>query len=67
MQAAKIILQAAFFFFEGKERLIGAAEWSCIINLSSVSLQHNSVPVAVPDFTRGDWNKLDGVKFYMKE
>ena len=44
-----------------------AAEWSCIINLSSVSLQHNSVPVAVPDFTRGDWNKLDGVKFYMKE
>jgi hypothetical protein len=30
MQAAKIILQAAFFHLEGKERLIGATEWSCI-------------------------------------
>ena len=44
-----------------------AAEWSSIIHLSSISLKHNSAPVAVPDFTRGDWDKLDGVKFYMKE
>ena len=43
-----------------------AAEWSCITHLSSVSLKHNSVPVAIPDFTRGDWNKLDGVTFHMK-
>ena len=43
-----------------------AAEWSCITHLSSISLKHNSVPVAIPDFTRGDWNKLDGVKFHMK-
>lgn len=43
-----------------------AAEWSCVIALSAVSLEHNSMPVAVPDFTRGDWNKLDGVTFHTK-
>ena len=43
-----------------------AAEWSCITHLSSISLKHNSMPVAIPDFTRGDWNKLDGVTFHMK-
>jgi len=43
-----------------------AAEWSCIGELSAVSAEHNSMPVKVPDFTRGDWNKLDGVKFYTK-
>ena len=37
-----------------------AAEWSCIGELTAVSLEHNSAPVAVPDFTRGDWNKTDG-------
>lgn len=43
-----------------------AAEWSCIGELSAVSAEHNSMPVVVPDFTRGEWNKLDGVKFYTK-
>jgi hypothetical protein len=43
-----------------------AAEWSCIGELSAVSAEHNSMPVAVPDFTRGDWNKLDGVTFHTK-
>ena len=43
-----------------------AAEWSCIGELSATSAKHNSMPVAVPDFTRGDWNKLDGVKFHTK-
>ena len=43
-----------------------AAEWSCIGELSAVSAKHNSMPVAVPDFTRGDWNKLQGVKFHTK-
>ncbi len=37
-----------------------AAEWSCIGALTAMSLEHNSAPVAVPDFTRGDWNKIDG-------
>ncbi len=37
-----------------------AAEWSCIGALSAMSLEHNSAPVAFPDFTRGDWNKVDG-------
>ncbi len=37
-----------------------AAEWSCIGALTAASLEHNSAPVAVPDFTRGDWNKTDG-------
>ena len=43
-----------------------AAEWSCIGVLSATSAKHNSMPVAVPDFTRGDWNKLQGVKFHTK-
>ena len=29
------------------------AEWCCPIELSAVSIKHNSAPVAVPDFTRG--------------
>lgn len=44
-----------------------AAEWSCLISLSAVSLEHGSKPVAIPDFTRGEWNKLKGVKFYTKQ
>ena len=43
-----------------------AAEWSCIGELSATSAKHNSMPVAVPDFTRGDWNKLQGLKFHTK-
>ena len=43
-----------------------AAEWSCIGELSATSAKHNSMPVAVPDFTRGDWNKVQGVKFHTK-
>lgn len=37
-----------------------AAEWSCIGELTAASIAHNSAPVAVPDFTRGDWNRIDG-------
>ncbi|MBR8770306.1 Glycosyl hydrolase family 109 protein 1 [Porphyromonas levii] len=36
------------------------AEWSCISPLSRLSIEHNSAPVAVPDFTRGYWNLVDG-------
>lgn len=40
-----------------------AAEWSCIGELTAASIEHNSMPVAFPDFTRGEWNKLNGVTF----
>ena len=44
-----------------------AAEWSCIGSLTSASLEHNSMPVAVPDFTRGDWDKVDGFRHAMAQ
>ena len=44
-----------------------AAEWSCIGALTAMSLEHNSVPVAVPDFTRGDWDKVDGFRHAMAQ
>ena len=40
-----------------------AAEWSCIGELTAASIENGSMPVAVPDFTRGRWQKLDGLKF----
>ena len=43
------------------------AEWSCPAALSSISIAHGSAPVAVPDFTRGAWNKLQGHKFAFVE
>ncbi len=36
------------------------AEWSCIGELSRISLEHGCAPVEVPDFTRGGWNKIQG-------
>jgi len=45
------------------EDVYDAAEWSCLTELSRLSIQSGSMPVAVPDFTRGDWNKIDGLKF----
>lgn len=36
------------------------AEWSCLVELSRISLEHGSAPVEIPDFTRGAWQKLDG-------
>ena len=38
------------------------AEWCCPIELSAISIAHGSAPVAVPDFTRGAWNKIDGYR-----
>jgi len=35
-------------------------EWSCIGPLTELSVKNNSAPVAVPDFTRGGWNKIQG-------
>ncbi|MDR0427542.1 MAG: Gfo/Idh/MocA family oxidoreductase [Dysgonamonadaceae bacterium] len=39
------------------------AEWCCLIPLTEMSLDNNSSPVEIPDFTRGAWNKLNGLKF----
>lgn len=39
------------------------AERCSIIPLSEISLDNNSAPVEIPDFTRGAWNKLDKLRF----
>jgi len=40
-----------------------AAEWSCLGELTGLSIDNYSAPVAMPDFTRGAWNKIQGLKF----
>lgn len=45
------------------EDVYDAAEWSCIVELSEKSVLNGSVPVQIPDFTRGAWEKLKGLKF----
>lgn len=40
-----------------------AAEWSCIVELSEASVLNGSMPVKIPDFTRGAWQKLDKLTF----
>jgi predicted dehydrogenase len=39
------------------------AEWCSLIPLSEISLDNNSAPVQIPDFTRGAWNRLDKLTF----
>tara|TARA_B110000285_G_scaffold90981_1_gene104296 strand:- start:1904 stop:2194 length:291 start_codon:yes stop_codon:yes gene_type:complete len=39
------------------------AEWSCLGPLSAISLNNNSSPVEIPDFTRGSWMKMKFVQF----
>jgi hypothetical protein len=41
-----------------------AAEWSAIIELSEQSIANQSMPVKVPDFTRGAWKKVKTVTYY---
>ena len=43
-----------------------AAEWCCISELSRISIEAGSMPVQVPDFTRGEWNKIHGYSHAMK-
>ncbi len=38
------------------------AEWCCLIELTRLSLENGSMPVAIPDFTRGGWNKVKGYR-----
>jgi predicted dehydrogenase len=44
-----------------------AAEWSSMGELTRISIENGSMPVKVPDFTRGEWNKLKELKFYFAE
>ena len=39
-----------------------AAEWSCLGELTAASIANGSKPVQIPDFTRGRWNKVDGLR-----
>ncbi len=39
------------------------AEWSAPIPLTEISLENESAPVEIPDFTRGAWNKLKRIEF----
>ena len=39
------------------------AEWCCLGDLSRLSLENGNMPVAIPDFTRGDWNKINGFSY----
>lgn len=43
-----------------------AAEWSCLGELTRVSIENGNIPVVMPDFTRGEWNRLDGLKLHLK-
>lgn len=38
------------------------AEWCCLAELGSLSMDNNCASVAFPDFTRGEWNKIKGYK-----
>ena len=35
-------------------------EWSCLGELTELSVKNNSARVAFPDFTRGAWKKQQG-------
>ena len=36
------------------------AEWCCLAELGSISMDNGNIPVEVPDFTRGQWNEVKG-------
>lgn len=39
------------------------AEWCCLVPLTELSVDHNSAPVEIPDFTRGYWKQLPKLEF----
>ena len=39
------------------------AEWCCMAELTRLSIENNSAPVEVPDFTRGGWQKVQGYSY----
>ncbi len=38
------------------------AEWCSLAELGSLSMDHGCAPVAMPDFTRGDWQRTKGYR-----
>ena len=40
------------------------AEWSTMGELTRLSLEHQSAPVAMPDFTRGAWKRIKGLQIH---
>ena len=40
------------------------AEWSTMGELTRLSLEHQSAPVAMPDFTRGAWKRIKGLQLH---
>ena len=43
------------------------AEWCSISELSRISLENGNMPVEVPDFTRGEWDRIDGYSYAFAE
>ncbi|MBR6305324.1 MAG: Gfo/Idh/MocA family oxidoreductase [Bacteroidales bacterium] len=39
------------------------AEWCCVTELSRISIENGCAPVDVPDFTRGEWDKVQGFSY----
>ncbi len=39
------------------------AEWCCLAELGTLSMDNNCCSVEFPDFTRGAWNKVQGYQF----
>ena len=44
-----------------------AAEWSSLVELTEMSIKHGNMPIVMPDFTRGEWNKTEVISFAMAE
>jgi len=43
-----------------------AAEWSSIVELSKKSVDKGSKPIKIPDFTRGNWDRIKKVNYFNK-
>lgn len=43
------------------------AEWCSLAPLTALSLENNSAPVEIPDFTRGNWDKVQGFRHAFAE
>lgn len=43
------------------------AEWCCLGELTRLSIENNSAPVAIPDFTRGAWNRINGYQYHFAQ
>lgn len=43
------------------------AEWCCVTPLSRLSIENGSMPVEIPDFTRGAWDQVQGFHYAFAE